>query len=535
MKRINSIILFVLCVVAFSSQSCHKLTVEAPGFFTPVNFPSTEDQYIAAAGPVYTSFRQGIPVGYWFVQSLSTDEAILPTHAGNWFDGGQYIQLHLHTWTKDNGMTNQTWNWITTTISTCNQVLNKVLMPAPESPIKKQHIAEVRAMRALSFYMMMDLWGNIPLTTTFGDTALPGTTQRPEVFAFIEKEVKEILPDLSDVTGVPTYGRPTKYTAYALLAKMYLNAEVYTGTNRNSDAVAMCDNIISSNKFELEADYRNMFKVNNGPTTGGGKEFIMAVPYDNKYAGAQFFSRYYNHRSAEIQKKYSLPFKASGVVSTTRAYYDYFTRDVNDQRNKIWLTGKQYYFDGKPILIKTTKSGHDASYSGPDPSAPYDFHLEFTPDVIIRDMTTFDAGFDELAWAQGYRCIKYYPDSTSTNRNQSNDIPVFRYADILLMKAEAILRGATPTLGQTALSLTNDVRAKRSAAVFSSIDLEGLYEERAREFAWECWHRNDMIRFGKFEGKWDYKTDGDVNKRIFPIPSGAMSLNPKIKQNPGYN
>jgi hypothetical protein len=240
------------------------------------------------------------------------------------------------------------------------------------------------------------------------------------------------------------------------------------------------------------------------------------------------------HRSAEIQKKYSLPTKASGPVSTTPVYYAYFT-EPGDQRNKIWLTGIQKYYDGSDIIIKTTKKGYDESYTGADAGAAYDYHLNLTPDIKIKDMNSFDAGNDELAWAQGYRCIKYYPDSTSTTRNQSNDVPFFRYADILLMKAEAILRGATPTLGATAASLVNAVRTKRDCAAVASVDLEGLFAERCREFAWEAWHRNDLIRFGKFEDKWMFKTDADVRKRIFPIPSGAISLNPKLIQNEGYN
>ena len=534
MKRINKIGLFFLLLVAAGAVSCHKLTIETPGYLTPVNFPVTEAQLVAASGPVYIKFRGDIPVSYWFLQSLSTDEAILPSHAGNWVDGGQYIQLHFHTWTKDNNMNNQCWNWISTCVSSCNQVLHEILEPAPESAQKNQIMAEVRGMRALSFFIMMDLWGNIPMPTTYGDTTLPGTTGRKDVFNFIEKEAKEILPDLSDVAGIDTYGRPNKYVMYTLLAKMYMNAQAYIGQDRYNDAVAMCDSVINSKKYELEADYTNMFKINNGPTAGGAKEFIFAVPYDNKNANAQFFGRYYMHRSAEIQKKYSLPTKASGPVSTTAPYYAYFN-DANDQRNKIWLTGKQYYYDGKPLIIKTTKKGYDESYSGGDAGAAYDYQLDLTPDIKIKDMSSFDAGNDELAWAQGYRCIKFYPDSTSTTRNQSNDVPFFRYSDVLLMKAEAILRGATPTLGATPVSLVNSVRTKRGAAAFASVDLEGVFGERCREFAWESWHRNDMIRFGKFEDKWMFKTDADARKRIFPIPSGAKSLNPKLAQNDGYN
>jgi len=147
----------------------------------------------------------------------------------------------------------------------------------------------------------------------------------------------------------------------------------------------------------------------------------------------------------------------------------------------------------------------------------------------------FDCGNDEISWNMGYRNIKFYPDATSTSRNQNNDVPVFRYSDIILMKSEAILRGGTATLGQTALSLVNTLRANRTTtAPWSSVSLEDIYKERSREFAYENWHRNDMIRFGKYEGKWGFKTNADTYRRIFPIPTGALVKNPLLVQNPGY-
>ncbi len=136
----------------------------------------------------------------------------------------------------------------------------------------------------------------------------------------------------------------------------------------------------------------------------------------------------------------------------------------------------------------------------------------------------------------GTRNIKFYPDASNrSNRNQNNDIPVFRYSDIILMKAEAILRGGSPTLGHTALSLVNSLRANRTTSpAWTSVTLDNIYAERARELAWECWRRNDMIRFGKFEDSYGLKTDANPNKRLFPIPNVAFQTNPKLVQNPGY-
>jgi hypothetical protein len=211
--------------------------------------------------------------------------------------------------------------------------------------------------------------------------------------------------------------------------------------------------------------------------------------------------------------------------------------DPGDVRDNQWETGLQYMKDGvTPVTVTTTNIGYNQFYTGSDPSASYTYQVDLTPDVILRqDSATFDCGNDEIAWNMGYRCIKFYPDSTSNSNAQNNDIPVFRYSDILLMKAEAILRGGTATNGQSALSLCNTLRGQRTtAAAWSSCTLDSVYHERCREFTEESWHRNDMIRYGVYENSWGFKTDNNTYKRIYPIPFSALELNPKLTQNPGY-
>jgi hypothetical protein len=190
-----------------------------------------------------------------------------------------------------------------------------------------------------------------------------------------------------------------------------------------------------------------------------------------------------------------------------------------------------------PVMVTTTKKGYDQFYTGTNGGDPYTYQVELTPDIILRQSADlFDCGNDEIAWNMGYRNIKFYPDKTSTSRNQNNDVPFLRYSDVILMKAEAILRGGSPTLGHTAISLVNMIREKRSTSpAWTSVTLENLYKERSREFVYECWHRNDMIRFGKFESHWGFNTNADTYRRIFPVPTGAMQLNPALVQNPGYN
>lgn len=517
----------LLTGACFFLDACTKTDVPVESQLTPQNFPTTDQQYIQAAGPAYTNLRGAWCQSYWMAQTLSTDEAILPSRAGGWYDGGRYQQMHYHNWTADNAIVHDAWTWGFGTISTCNQILS-LFATAKSSPSKAQIVAEVRAVRAMTFFFMMDLYGNIPVPTTFGDTARPAQQSRPQVFAFIEKEIKDILPSLSRATDINQYGRPNVFTAYALLAKLYLNAEVYTGTARYADVVTACDSVMQSGKYVLATDFAKMFYPDNGPQT---PEFIMAIPYDHASAQGDQYSWYSLHPA--LKAKYNLAYRLSNPVSTLPSYFAQFN-DSNDVRTALWLIGKQSDFSGNPIVINTTKVGLDATYTGSDGSAPVAYQLNFTPDVTLVNPAKFDAGGDELSKEKGIRNLKYYPDATATDRNQSNDVPIFRYADILLMKAEALLRGAAPTYGQTALSLVNTLRTQRKAAVLSSLNLDGLLKERALELNWECWRRNDLIRFGKFENAWGYKTDTDPNKRIFPVPSSEMILNPKLVQNAGY-
>lgn len=538
MKKSYLHILFSVILTSML-MSCHDLYVPITTELTPDVYPTTAEQYVAATGPSYVALRGNYGVEYFQQQSFSTDESIMPARGGNWFDGGQNQTMHYHTWTQDNGYVNGNWTWLSTTIGVTNQALAILNTTMPAGATKSTGLSELKMVRAFAYFMMMDNYGNVPLDTVYGDFGPKTNIPRADVFKFIETEIKNALPYLSDASDASTYGKANKWTAYALLAKMYLNAEYYTGTKRYDDCIAACDKITASGLYAVEprSSYLKMFYPNNGPQM---KEFIFAIPYDpamsNTYPfrSVNIHARYDVPRSARAQ--FNLPFTPSGSSSTLPEYYAYFN-DANDVRNKQWLTGLQFMSDGvTPVTVTTTNLGYDQYYKGNNPSGSYTFQVNLTPDVVLRqDVASFDVGNDEIAWNMGYRNIKFYPDATSLNRNQNNDIPVFRYSDILLMKAEAILRGGAATNGQTALSLVNQVRAERTtSAALTTVTLESLYSERTREFAWEGWRRNDMIRFGKYEGKWGYKTNSDVNRRIFPIPRVALQLNPALKQNPGY-
>jgi hypothetical protein len=299
-----------------------------------------------------------------------------------------------------------------------------------------------------------------------------------------------------------------------------------------------------------------MFYPTNGPSQ---KEFIFAIPFDASTSnGYMFFARYDLNRNLGIKYGYSgstpgaytnpimngnsgnglVNNKPSGPRCTTDEFYAYFN-DANDVRNKQWLSGLQTWADGSPIMVQTTNLGYNQFYTGTTPAASYTYQLNLLPlgNSTRLGATSFDIGKDEIAWNTGVRNIKFLADYTNTtNRNQNNDVPIFRYSDVLLMKAEAIQRGGTATLGHSALSLVNMLRAQRTTtAALGAVTLDDIYAERCREMAWECWHRNDMIRFGKFENSYGLaKINADVTRRIFPIPSTALATNTALVQNTGY-
>jgi hypothetical protein len=537
MKKILNYLGLPILVVGLL-WSCENIDVPITTQLTPDVFPQNSTQFIQAAGPVYTAFRGEFSFAWWFTQTLSTDEAIMPARGGNWYDNQNYRMLHYHDWTPDNGWVSGLWDWSSKVIGTSNQAISILDQTMPEGAEKSTMISELKTMRAISYFILMDSYGNVPLDTVYGDFTSHAKSDRKVVFDFIEKELKKAIPNLNPASGIVTYGRPNKQTANALLAKMYLNAEQYTGTQRYNDCIAACDGVISSGLYAIEprSSYLQMFYPNNGPQM---KEFIFAVPYDPSavtvgYNGQMYHSRYDVPRS--LRARFGLPYTPSAPRSTLPEFYANFN-DSNDIRNGQWLTGLQFLKDGvTPVTVTTTKKGYDQFYTGTDGGASYTYQVNLTPDIVLRqNPALFDCGNDEIAWNMGYRNIKFYPDATSTSRNQNNDVPFLRYSDVLLMKAEAILRGGNATLGHTPLVLVNMIRSNRSTSTaWTAVTLEDIYKERCRELAHEGWHRNDMIRFGKYEGKWGFKTNGDTYRRVFPIPTNARVLNPALIQNEGY-
>lgn len=528
----NKIILFIASGLTIGASSCEKLDVPVESQFVESNFPKTISDYNASVGAIYSNLSSNYAVPYWRMQELSTDEAILPARDGNFDDGGQYRQLHYHTWTPDHPNVLTIWQWAYGGITTCNRLLNLTLSFGFPPAEQTARLAEIKAMRALYYFFLLDLYGNVPLVTDYPVTGSPATQPRAEVYKFVESELLSLTKQLPAKTAVASsnvqqYGRPTKAMAYALLAKLYLNSEVYGGAPRYPDVVSMADSVQRNPNYSLDARYRDIFLPNNGPQI---KETIFAIPYDQQIPGNQFtrFGFFYY-----LVNYYGFNVGLSIAMSTTPEFYARFNLP-GDFRTTTWLAGPQFVPDGTGGF-----TNQPAYYPGTTNQ------IVINPVLTLVKPKPMDLGNTLATQSEGVRSIKYYPDPTmiQATRLNSNDVPVLRLADVLLMKAEAILRGAAATTAngelQTPLVLVNKIRARAGARLATSIDLSGMLDERARELSWEAWRRNDLIRFGQFEVEYPLPNDvltmdKGTFRRLYPVPTTELRLNSALVQNPGY-
>ncbi|MFD1818212.1 Starch-binding associating with outer membrane [Pseudarcicella hirudinis] len=529
----------LLIGLTLSATGCTDLDVKVESQYTNSNFPDNAASYAAIIGPLYTQLSSKFAIEYWRMQELSTESSIIPARDGNYDDGGVFRNFHYHSWNADFTYTRDVWQWGFGGINSTNRLIN-LFEGTPESATKKAALAEVKTMRAYFYFLMMDLYGNLPLVDKFPVSEQPKTTSRDKIFQFIESELKSVVNDLplkTNANAVQFYGRPTKGMAYAILTKLYLNAEYYIGKPMYNEAVAAADNILSSGAYSLDSDFNSLFSPNNGPSN---KETIFAVPYDALLIPGNQFTRF--GFTPFLYLKYELQFRPSIAMSTTPEYYKLFNLK-GDKRTDNWVVGKQYNFDGSPVLYATTAKALDNNYTGTDKAI--NWQVEITPDLTLVPGKPMDVGNDILGQCKGIRSIKFYPDKNTlaTTRMNGNDFPAFRLSDIILMKAEAILRGASQTtvagVPSTPLDMVNMIRARVGAEAASKIDLDELLNERARELAWEGWRRNDLIRFNKYEVEYPlandiFKMDKNPQRRIYPIPTTEMKLNPNLVQNPGY-
>ena len=528
-------------LLAMTLTSCTDLDMSPNSQYTedPSQNSGVDPMIVVEAkmADVYYHLAGTLGRRYMEAQCLASDEFTSLAFAGGYYDSGTYAHQALHC-SSPNDASIGWYDDVTAGITKANTILEDL-----GSGASAQMKAPARAIRAYYTWILMDSYGDTPiLDKVQAEGSVVPRSPRKEVAEWIESELNDIIPALTDDVTENTYGKPTKWMAEALLAKLYINWPVYTAesvdqydaataVNPKLDAcIAACDEIINSGKFNLgSVDYLHKFSYDNGWKV---EDFIYAIPYDaiNRQGMQYARPRTFKDMKKMLPNVYGSTDKFTqsfgGNMVVTPEFAKLFSLD-GDIRNLSILRGDVYVRDPKTLRPTT----EPFMYKGNQ--------VHFTEDITLaKKDNTIEVGNDANAYQQGCHSIKWFttPADYNNGRNQSNDLPIFRYADILLMKAEALTRQGS----SGAKALFNQIRSYAGApTIANEPTLQEIYDERGREFFDENWRRNDMIRFGHYEDEFfpHYKDFPDANfdkrHRIFPVPQNTINLN-GWEQNPGY-
>lgn len=440
------------------TASCTDLDVDVKSQY--IEYPTESEVALEAKmADVYYAFRSALGNKYNRYQTFSSDEASGISFDGDYYDGAENVNPTLHNFKAEDGPLDY-WSDLASGITKCNKAIDE--LGESTDRLTLSYIASARVMRAFYHFILMDSYGDVPiLNKLYDDDEAIERSPRKDVAEFIENELLESIPYLSEANNAATYGKPNRWMAEALLVKLYINWAVYTCGDVTSydaastvntkldDCVKYCDDIINSGLFNLNDTYRSKFLYDNGSQI---TDFIYAMPYDCVNAQGLLYGRYRTFRRIDDGEPIgyyggSMKNSCAGIAAMNPEFSDLFTLE-GDDRNKAVLGGKVYVHD--PL-------------TGEETTTPYMYNgeqLELTKEITLKagGEEQLNAGADANGWRQGYRSIKFYPNPNEYaqySRNQSNDVPIFRFADIILTKAEAILRGAQATGEDTPQSLFN--------------------------------------------------------------------------------
>lgn len=529
-RLVNKIFFLTLCSIVL--VSCHKdLDRFPPNDLTSVEVYSTEAGYKQVLAKVYGSMAltgQAGPAGsgdvagidegtsdflrlFWNAQELTTDEALVA-----WNDPG--IQdFHNMNWSANNSMLIGLYNRSFYIITLCNEFIRE---SAPER-ISSRGISnaneitrmknEARFIRAFQYWVLMDLFGNpafVNEETSLGASTLPQQINRADLFNYIESELLALEPGLAEPKSTD-YGRADKAAAWSLLARMYLNAQVYTGTAKWTEAITYSKKVIDAN-YQLIPNYRHLMLADNHTNTS---EFIWTLNYDGlntqNYGGTTYL--------------------VNASVSGDNAV----------QKDSAGLTG----WSG----LRTTKNLPQLFPGYPNFSTLTDRRAQFFmqgQNVEIENVSSYSDGYAVIKFRNRTKNGSFGKDPGRTFSDI--DFPIFRLAEIYLIYAEAVLRGGSGGTSALALTYFNNLRQRaygNTSGNVGALNLNLIIDERGRELYWEAFRRSDLIRFNLFtEGSYLWPWKGGVRngtgvpsfRRLFPIPATEVGSNPNIKQNPNY-
>lgn len=533
MKNRNIVSKILVSSLLLLGTGCTNLDETVYDTITAESTELTAEDLTSIIAPAYTSFRDifwGWDAAFCLYEE-SSDLIVTPQRNGiGW--GDYYITMHQHTWGTTLPHAEGNWYYLYTGVNSVNRAIYQIeQIDGIEN--KEKVIQELKALRAIYYYLLLDNFRNVPIVTSYVNPPgyLPVQNTGKEVYDFVEKELKTALPYLSDENNTETYGKVTKWAVKMTLAKLYLNAGVYLGTPKWNEALAEVNDIISSGKFSMTSNYLDNFKIKNE----GSSEEILSIPFDQIKTGGSYWP--YKTLAAQSQATYELsggPWNGSGGIPQ---FID--TYDPDDQRLKdSWLGGKQFTSKGEPIMV----NGKQFEY------------INFLTNVNGCDPN------------EGFRMVKYEIGAGDIGQT-SNDVPFYRYTDALMIKAECLLRtgdanGAAVIVSQVRqrdFKNTNPAKATVTGAKLlggsvykygtyeagvitnyeggADIKYGGFLDELAWEFIGEAHRKQDLIRFGVYSTKsWfsKVKNPGAAFRAILPIPQSEMDKNSNLKQNPGY-
>ncbi len=494
MKKIYSLLFIVMAL-----SSCVDLEEDLYDRLPGDKYPENDIQGALITGPIYEPMREWLDwSGWWFCQEVTSDELVFPTRHTDWDDGGKWRVLHQHTWTNTTEAINSMWSRYYQGIGEANQLL-ELLGDSNGDEAAEATIAKIKIMRAYYYYLLIDNYGDVPFITSFVDAEeQPGKTDRAEIWAAIVDDVKTSAPHLGPGTSKNAV---TRGMAFSLLAKLYLNAEVYAGTPYWAEAEAACDVVIDSLNYSLETNPLAPFVTENETSP----ENIFTIPFDeDTYQG-------FNLHMRTLHYSHNLTFDMTagpwnGCAATFEHYNSYEDGDIRKEEG--FLVGQQYTSGGQPITDETA-----------------DALLVIDPYIPALQMD-LSYTYPEIRMS-GARVVKF-EIAMGAKDNLSNDFPVFRLGDIYLMKAEAMLRQNKPAAD--ALDYVTPIRERANASDWSPADLtlENLLAERGREMFFEGHRRQDLIRFGEFNEAWWEKDASTEDRNTFPIPQWVLDSNPNL-------
>lgn len=467
---------------------------------------------------------QGTCRGIYDLQTFGSDEAMLPTRGGDWYDGGLWQDMYRHSWSAGHDLPKNAWIYLYKVIALCNRSLEQIQTHRHllQDQQYSMYQAEVRALRAIYYWYLLDLFGPVPLVTS-SDVSMQEVRQssRAEVWRFAVSELEDtrwsLWAQYSQKPG-DCYGRVTFPVATFALAKLMLNAEVYSGTPQWLKTIEYCDDLEWIG-YQLESNYQDNFIIHNE----NSQENIWTIPMDRDlYTNQQqnlYRSYHYRHAAA-----YGFTGE-NGSCATKRVLqiFGYDTPDEDPRFQFNYWAGQIYdlYDD-----LVTDRMGNPLVYY------PWEVDIDLSGSPYVE--------------TAGARMKKYEVDKNATKDGKlmDNDIVLFRYADALLMRAEAKFRLGGASYGSadggTTAQQDFDAVRNRAGAPPRQLTLQTLLDERLLELCWEGWRRQDLIRFNQYESlfqgdAFDAKVDeSDGHTRLYPIPADVIALNHNLVQNPGY-